>query len=186
MLDVVTAEWAKKRAERDAARVEANNLRQQQSEQAKLSKMKMFAEQAKDQRRGSGAAENAIKRRVVEADAEKQRKLEEYKEIGKVMSAAYHNGKVMNLVTKQLLVSPKLRVCVISPIEAQCMFVSSIWFCKFVLWIIYLQTLERVFVVYCWCQCAPFLCYVEYSFKMFIFPPPDRWSHKINVRHCVD
>ena len=70
--------------------------------------MKQYEEQAKDQRRGSGATENAIKRRVAEADAEKQRKLEEYKEIGKVMSAAYHNGEFMKFVAKQLLVSPEL------------------------------------------------------------------------------
>ncbi|KAI0234571.1 hypothetical protein LSAT2_015171 [Lamellibrachia satsuma] len=88
-------EWAKKRSEREAVRVEANKLRQQQTEQAKQRKLKQYEEQAKDQRKGSGATEEAIRRRVAEADAEKQRKLEQYKEIGKVMSAAYHAGSDM-------------------------------------------------------------------------------------------
>ncbi|KAK2171840.1 hypothetical protein NP493_1020g01003 [Ridgeia piscesae] len=88
-------EWAQKRSERETARMEANKLRQQQSEQAKQRKLKQYAEQAKDQRKGSGVVEEGIRRRMAEADAEKQRKLEQYKEIGKVMSAAYHAGSDM-------------------------------------------------------------------------------------------
>jgi len=75
--------------------MEANKLRQQQSEQAKQRKLKQYAEQAKDQRKGSGVVEEGIRRRMAEADAEKQRKLEQYKEIGKVMSAAYHAGEFL-------------------------------------------------------------------------------------------
>ena len=63
------------------------------AEEEKQRKLKEFEDKARQPKPDTlGAGEQAIRDRQAHADAEKQRKLEQMKEMGKVMSLSYNSG----------------------------------------------------------------------------------------------
>ena len=89
---VPIAEFERQRKEREAGHEDAITMRLRLAEEQKQKKMQEFEKQAKEGRKDIGTVEKNIREKRAAADAEKQRKLESYTEMGKTMAQAYNTG----------------------------------------------------------------------------------------------
>jgi hypothetical protein len=89
---ICIAEFERQRKEREAGHEDALTMRLRLAEEQKKKTMAEFEKQAKGGRKDVGTVEKSIREKHAAADAEKQRKLDSYKEMGKTMAQAYHAG----------------------------------------------------------------------------------------------